>query len=235
MTVIHKGVLRVGVLWQGFDMVSRRGRMLWALAGLLVLVGCTPAEGEETAPPTVSETPAEPTTPVTDETGDDDASGGEDSSEDPSQPPEVEAPERPAEMDEETVDGAIAAAKYFVELYPYIYATGDLAEWDALSDDGCEFCNNSRELALDLTDDGGYATGGAVEVFSEEGGGPYENDVYAIQLGVRFDRSTFRYADGEREEHGEAERPEFRLSMLWRDGAWVVLGVLADPSETDQS
>ena len=216
-------------------MVSRRGRMLWALAGLLVLVGCTPAEGEETPTPTVSDGASEATEPAADEAGDDDASGGEDPSEEPPPPPEVEAPERPAEMNEETVDGAIAAATYFMELYPYIYATGDLAEWDELSDDGCEFCDNSRELALDLTEGGGYATGGEVEIFSADGGGPYDDDVFAVQLGIHFAPSTFVYADGVREDHGEAERPDFRLSMLWRDGAWVVLGVLADPSETGQS
>lgn len=217
-------------------MVSRRGRMLWALAGLLVLTGCTPAEGEETPTPTVSDSPSESTGPGTDDAaGDDDASGGEGPSADPSEPPDVDAPERPAAMDEETVDGAIAAAKYFMELYPYIYATGDLTEWDALSDEGCEFCGNSRSLALELTSDGGYATGGDVEIFAEEGGGPYEDGVYAIQLGVRFAPSTFSYADGTHEEYGEAERPDFRLSMLWRDEAWIVLGVLADPAQVDQS
>lgn len=214
-------------------MVSRRGRMLWALAGLLVLAGCTPAEGEETPSPTVSESSSESTEPVTDETGDDDASGGADPSEDPSEPPDVEAPERPAEMDEETVDGAIAAAKYFMELYPYIYATGDLTEWDALSDEGCGFCGNAQESVTELHSAGGYAEGGDVEIYSSNGGGPYEQDAYIVQLGIRFAASTHINADGSQREYADANRPDSRLSMLWRDGAWVVLGVITDSSELE--
>jgi len=212
-------------------MVSRRGRRVWALAGVLALVGCAPSEGAEGPTAPVAE-PSQSTVPVTDG----DAEGGvEDPSAEPSEPPEVDPPERPAAMEEETVEGAIAAAKYFMELYPYIYATGDLEEWDALSDDGCEFCRNSRELAKDLTTDGGYASGGAVEIFAEDGGGPYEEGVYAVELGVRFAASTFVYADGSQERHRQAEMPNFRLSMLCRDGAWVVLGVLTDPSETGET
>lgn len=41
-------------------------------------------------------------------------------------------------------DGAAAAASYFMELYPYVLATGDLAEWDAISADTCDFCINTR-------------------------------------------------------------------------------------------
>src|SRR5699024_4338228 len=180
-----------------------------------------------TAP--VSQTP-QTTEPVSGGSTDD---GAEDPSDEPSERPEVDPPERPAAMEQETVDGAIAAAKYFMELYPYIYATGDLDEWDALSDDGCEFCRNSRELALDLTTDGGFASGGAVEIFSGDGGGPYDDGVYAVVLGIRFAESTFVYADGTEKRHRQAERPDFRMSMLWRDGDWVVLGVLADPPEGD--
>src|SRR5699024_3229524 len=171
-------------------MRSRRGRLVWALAGVLALVGCAPSEGAEGPTAPVAE-PSQSTEPVTDG----DAEGGvEDPSEEPPEPPEVDPPERPVAMEEETVEGAIAAAKYFMELYPYIYATGDLEEWDALSDDGCEFCRNSRELAFDLTADGGFSSGGAVEIFAGDGGGPYEGGVYAIVLGVRFAESTFVYA-----------------------------------------
>ncbi|WP_147916833.1 DUF6318 family protein [Ruania zhangjianzhongii] len=209
-------------------MVSRRGRMLWALAGLLVLTGCTPAEGEETTTPTVSESPSESTEPATDDpTGDDDASGGDDPSEDPSEPPEVEAPERPAEMDEETVDGAIAAAKYFVNLYPYVYASGDLAEWDALSDEGCGFCTNVRDRASELHDEGGFSVGGDVDISSSDGGGPFEEDVYTVELAVTIGASEFVYPDGTRTPYSAVEDPEFLLSMRWESEGWLVLGVVA--------
>ncbi len=49
-------------------------------------------------------------------------------------------PERPAAMDDVSVEGAIAAATYFISLYPYVYNTGDLTEWNALSHPECVFC-----------------------------------------------------------------------------------------------
>ena len=43
-------------------------------------------------------------------------------------------PERPAALDEPpSVEGAVAVAEYFVDLFPYVNATGDLAEWGELS------------------------------------------------------------------------------------------------------
>ena len=206
-------------------MVSRRGQMLGVLAGLLVLSGCSPAEGEETPTPPVSQGPT--TEPATDSTGDDDASGAEDPSDEPSQPPEVEAPERPAEMDEETVDGAIAAAKYFVHLYPYVYASGDLSQWEILSDDGCGFCSNVYDRTQELHGQGGFSVGGAVEISSSDGGGPYDDDVYTVELAVAIAASEFVYPDGTRTPYAAIEDPTFLLTMRWENGAWRVLGVLA--------
>lgn len=38
--------------------------------------------------------------------------------------------------------GAEAAARYFVQLYDYVFATRDLVGWEALSADSCEFCTD---------------------------------------------------------------------------------------------
>ncbi len=50
------------------------------------------------------------------------------------------APQRPAAMGAVTVEGAVAAAEYFLALYPYVYNTGDLTEWKTLSHPECIFC-----------------------------------------------------------------------------------------------
>ena len=42
------------------------------------------------------------------------------------------APERPENMDEDSPEGAVATGSYFVQLYPYVYATGDLEQWSGL-------------------------------------------------------------------------------------------------------
>src|SRR5699024_11630403 len=96
-------------------MRSRRGRLVWALAGVLARTGCTQPEADGAEPPTVTQSPQETVEPTSDAPGEGSSGAG---NEEPPEQPEVEAPERPAAMDEETVEGAIAAAKYFVRLYP---------------------------------------------------------------------------------------------------------------------
>ncbi len=36
----------------------------------------------------------------------------------------------------------MAVATYFLSLYPYAYATGDLADWEVISSDACVFCSS---------------------------------------------------------------------------------------------
>src|SRR5450756_2482983 len=51
-------------------------------------------------------------------------------------------PVRPAAMDQVNAAGAEAVAAYFLNLYPYVYATNDLTEWKALSHAECVFCKS---------------------------------------------------------------------------------------------
>ena len=43
-------------------------------------------------------------------------------------------PERPAGMDELSPEGLRLAGEYVLALYPYVYATGDLSDWQAMSE-----------------------------------------------------------------------------------------------------
>ena len=63
--------------------------------------------------------------------------------------PEVEKPTPPEAMRRDDVAGAEAAAQYFLQLYPYVYATGDLTDWKAMSHPECGFC---RSVETDVTD-----------------------------------------------------------------------------------
>lgn len=207
-------------------MVRRRGRLVWALAGLLALVGCAPSEGEEVPTAPVSQTP-QSTEPVSDGSTD----GAEDPSDEPSERPEVDPPERPAAMEQETVDGAIAAAKYFMELMPYALGTGDTTEWDSMSLDGCEFCESIRSMASGVNEGDGFATGGEIEIYSEDGGGPYEDsmfegeNIYIVALGLTIGEMELHYQDGTVDNYVADDRPDFRLSLLWRNESWRVTGV----------
>ncbi|WP_233188337.1 DUF6318 family protein, partial [Actinomyces qiguomingii] len=56
-----------------------------------------------------------------------------------------------------TPEGAITAATYFISLFPYVFATGDLDAWKNLSDDNCSYCNTVIHNVTNLHDSGGWA------------------------------------------------------------------------------
>ncbi|MFC4555308.1 DUF6318 family protein [Georgenia faecalis] len=73
-------------------------------------------------------------------------------------------PERPDSMDRDDVVGAKAAAQYFIEMYPYVYATGDLEEWREMSHEECEFCFTVIDNVEQMHRDGEYGLGGGITV-----------------------------------------------------------------------
>jgi hypothetical protein len=79
--------------------------------------------------------------------------------------PTIEKPTQPDAMRRDDVAGAEAAAQYFLQLYPYVYATGELSEWQAMSHPECIFCQSVDEDVTELFHSGGYATGGQPQIF----------------------------------------------------------------------
>ncbi|MDO4901496.1 DUF6318 family protein, partial [Actinomyces sp.] len=66
------------------------------------------------------------------------------------EPPQPYTPEFSSE-------GAATAATYFLNLYPYVHATGDLSTFKTMSKDDCEFCNKVIANATARHDAGGWA------------------------------------------------------------------------------
>src|SRR5665648_1058481 len=113
------------------------------------VAGCSGDPGPTTTPtptPTVTEEPSPSPTPT------------------PTPTPDASVkPERPAAMDVADSAGAEAAAVYFLQLYPYVYATNDLTEWRELSHAECVFCasvitNVEEQIADSHHSDGGLVT-----------------------------------------------------------------------------
>lgn len=74
-------------------------------------------------------------------------------------------PVRPAGLDgPATEDSAGDVGRYFLQLFPYALATGDLEEWDALSGEECKYCAHLRALVTDVHEAGNHGTGGAPEL-----------------------------------------------------------------------
>lgn len=124
---------------------AARAAVLMVMAASLM--GCADGEPRETPPPIPAYTPPSPEPTA---------------SEPPA--PETVAPERPAAIDEPTVEGAEALAWYFLDLYGYAYATGDLAEWNRLSHPECQFCMTVAESVSAQLANGHTSQGGGITV-----------------------------------------------------------------------
>jgi len=115
-------------------MLSHRVLTLPFAVGLVVatIAGCggsTPAEPTPTptVATSVAPTATETATPETTET--------------PAAPTDGSSPTAPAALDQTaSVEGAQDVARYFMELYPYVLRTGDVAPWTALSSPACTTC-----------------------------------------------------------------------------------------------
>lgn len=80
----------------------------------------------------------------------------------PSPDPATIKPERPTAMNTFDSAGAEAVAVYYMDLYAYAYATGDLEEWRALSHPDCIFCRSVIEHVEAQAAAGQHSTGGTV-------------------------------------------------------------------------
>jgi len=125
--------------------------------------------------------------------------------------------------------GALAAAQYFMgDLYWYMYATGDTAEWDAIADDACVFCDNvlddvAEMVAADSRDVGdvpafdlGYST-------TITDSARYTATVHATQppsRRVNGDDTVIEESPG--------GRYELHFAIAW-NGDWTILAVDATP------
>ncbi|WP_350339515.1 DUF6318 family protein [Pengzhenrongella frigida] len=69
-------------------------------------------------------------------------------------------------MDRDDAEGAIAAATYFISLYTYAFASGELDAWKAMSDPGCVFCSGLVSDIQTASDAGTRFTGGGLTVES---------------------------------------------------------------------
>ena len=135
----------------------------------------------------------------------------------------MEKPEPVEGMDEYSVEGASLAAGYFISLYPYVYATGDLTDWQAMSEDNCVFCNNVIHEVTARNEAGGWND-------------PWEQQVTIISYGDVGDPTVFlidmNIASGEIVAHGgdgavvgsrAAQDTElFTLQMHWNGEGWSV-------------
>lgn len=196
--------------------MARARRLL--LPGLVLtatLAGCAVDQSPDPSPRLTTERPSPTTSPA---------------SPAPS-PARSEAPERPAAMARDDVEGAIAAAQYFLELYPYAYNTGDLTEWRAMSHPDCVFCASVIENVEELHRTGGYEIGGRLLFLRVSARNPLPgNEYYAVDFridqepGMRFSSE----GDGTEFEGGPSVA---RLALARENSSWRVREVTVTSEE----
>ncbi len=190
---------------------ARRAIVLSAAAvlGAGLVTGCTP-DPPTTAEPTVSGTrsTAAPS---------------------PSASPTVNVrvkPERPDAWDDVSVDGAIAVAEYFLQLYPYSYATGDVDAWQSLSHPECVFCADVNENIHDMFMAAHRAEGGSVSFASTSGREVTQGELFSIDLQMTQAPSRVIDANSAEVEGWSTEKTYDVNVLVLRDGdRWQVRGI----------
>ncbi|MBD7982327.1 DUF6318 family protein [Oerskovia merdavium] len=178
----------------------------------VVLGGCsTPAPEVEKTPSVVSEAPSPTPTPTPVPTG-------------------PVKPERPADMDRTDEVGAAAAATYFLELYPYVMATGDLEEWDAMTfAELCGFCTSVRDQAQEIANDGDTYRGGEIDAVVIKGY-PLDDLVggYPLDVNVAISDAVLINSSGLEVDRQASQSKPYRVEVLHDGTLWRVLTVSSD-------
>jgi len=127
---------------------SMRWRRWAALGGAALvaagLAGCEAQAGPEEVPELPADTEASGPEPE------------EPENEQKHGPQDYEHPVPGPDIDDDGQAGAEAAAVYFVELYSYVYATGDFEAWDELTTEDCDFCSVVRQSVAEIYASDGY-------------------------------------------------------------------------------
>lgn len=185
--------------------------MLAAVTATL-LAGCT--DGAET--PTTTTVPSASASPTPSPT--------------PSPIPDAASlPDQPEAMSRADLEGATAVARYFLELYAYIYATGDTAAWRELTAETCEFCLESATDAEQLVASGKRG-GTPMEVVSAEATELKPGVWFSVQTRVVQPPTIETDASGEQTQTSDGGTYDLDFALTWAD-RWIVdsVGVVPVP------
>jgi len=124
-------------------------------------------------------------------------------------------------MSQPSADGAAAAAGYFMSLYAYANATGELSEWDAMSAPGCTFCAGVRE-DVESRRAAGVRNIGEVHVRSAAATEVDAGRWYSARLQVLIGESEDVKDDGSIVEVHPPEDHEIDVVMTWTEASWII-------------
>ena len=130
-------------------------------------------------------------------------------------------PPKPELITVNSDDGAIATAKYWVQLYYYIYTTGKVDEYKALCPGNSATAVNPVKNAIENHSEGGWVEPVTVK-FTDGFRRTDFPDTVVIQ--VNYDRDSFT------QYHGDGEITEFKKESRWAalelkyvNGQWTIV------------
>jgi hypothetical protein len=185
----------------------RQGAWAWVVAGVVSLAaaGCTGGENGAATPSATQTSPA-PSPSLSDATS-------------------ATAPTAPAPspvMSQASADGATAAAKYFIELYMYAAATGDLEAWRAMSADDCKMCNKVIAEVEQLVVEHHAVSTASLEFPSASGTEIAPGTSYSASLRVVQGPWTEVDSAGRTVDTGPAASADMYFALLWQGSSGLV-------------
>lgn len=145
-----------------------------------------------------------------------------DPSDQPSRP-QVQAPEEPAAMHEQTAEGAEATATYLLDSYEYMMASGDASPWAENIAPDCETCASMVNLVEMLDTQGGYLVDGGFTVDSTSFMGDAEPPTTG-SVTADFTQAEGTLVDDPTKEPVSvpAGSGQVVMTLSWSDGSWTV-------------
>lgn len=139
-------------------------------------------------------------------------------------------PERPDAMEREDAEGAAAAAEYFIELYPYVMATGDTEEFEAMSHRACGFCDGVLEDVAQFkesgqTYEGGDSKGTILVTYARD----EVTGIYPFDMAIRQEGSVIIDGAGAVVSSADPSASEVRIEIGRRANSWVVVEIASVP------
>ncbi len=131
-------------------------------------------------------------------------------------------PARPAGLDgPPSQETAGEAAGYFMSLFAYVFATGDVTEWKRLSGEACDYCDGVIDAAAEYQDEGKRTSGGRIEITDVQAF-DYMPGEFAVVVAVTQHPSQVINAEGERAGEAGVTTASAEMHLVWAHDQWRV-------------
>jgi len=127
-----------------------------------------------------------------------------------------------AAMSSPSADGALAAAEYYMGLYVYSLATGDLAGWRTMSAADCKFCNGVIQDVEHLIAVGHTVSSAPLEFRSGYGTEVAPGELYGANFDASQDAWTELDSSGAVVTTGPASEVSMDFAIAWQNDGWLV-------------